>query len=47
MKKNTFLAFLLLACLTLNAQVLSEDFSDGSEGSTFSNGWTTTIEDGS
>ena len=46
MKKITFLAF-LLACLSLNAQILSEDFSAGSEGSTFPNGWTTSIELGS
>ena len=46
MKKITFLA-LLIATLSINAQVLSEDFSNGSEGSTFPNGWTTTIEDGS
>jgi hypothetical protein len=46
MKKITFLA-LLIATLSINAQVLSEDFSDGSEGSTFPNGWTTTMEDGS
>ena len=46
MKKITLLA-LLIATFSLNAQLLSEDFSDGSEGSTFPNGWTTVIEDGS
>ena len=46
MKKITFLA-LLMAIFSLNAQVLSEDFSAGSEGSTFPNGWTTATEAGS
>jgi hypothetical protein len=40
MKKITLLAF-LLASFTINAQILSEDFSTGSEGLTFPNGWTT------
>lgn len=43
MKKITFLTF-LLSLFSLSAQVLSEDFSAGSEGSTFPNGWTTTTE---
>ena len=47
MKKITFLAF-LIATFTLNAQVLSEDFSGAISGSsTFPNGWTTAIEPGS
>jgi len=47
MKKITFLA-LLMAIFSLNAQVLSEDFSGAISGSsTFPNGWTTTIEAGS
>ena len=47
MKKITFLAF-LIATFTLNAQVLSEDFSGAISGSsTFPNGWTTAIELGS
>lgn len=46
MKKITLLAFLLAAFLS-NAQILSEDFSTGTEGSTFPNGWTTSIEFGS
>tara|TARA_B100000900_G_scaffold300281_1_gene258838 strand:+ start:4694 stop:6223 length:1530 start_codon:yes stop_codon:yes gene_type:complete len=45
MKKITFLA-IFLATFLINAQVLSEDFSAGSEGSTFPNGWTTTTEAG-
>ena len=45
MKKLLFC--FLIATLSVNAQVLSEDFSAGSEGSTFPNGWTTIIEDGS
>ncbi len=45
MKKITLLAFLLAAFLS-NAQILSEDFSTGTEGSTFPNGWTTSTEFG-
>ena len=47
MKKITLA--LLMATLSFNAQVLSEDFSAGSisGSSTFPNGWTTIIEDGS
>ena len=46
MKKITLLAFLLASFLT-NAQILSEDFSSGSEGLTFPNGWTTSTAVGS
>ena len=45
MKKITLLAFLLAAFLS-NAQVLSEDFSTGTEGPSFTNGWTTSSEFG-
>jgi hypothetical protein len=45
MKKITLLAFILATFLT-NAQVLVEDFSTGT-GTTFPNGWTTSIAPGS
>ena len=45
MKKITFLAF-LLATLSSNAQVLSEDFSSGAQGSTWPNGWSTSGSNG-
>jgi len=45
MKKITLLAFIMATFLT-NAQVLVEDFSTGT-GSTFPNGWTTSIAPGS
>jgi hypothetical protein len=45
MKKITLLAF-LMASFIINAQILSEDFSTGT-GSTFPNGWTTSIAPGS
>ena len=45
MKKITLLAFILATFLT-NGQVLVEDFSTGT-GSTFPNGWTTSIAPGS
>ena len=46
MKKITYLMCLVTICQSM-AQVLSEDFSSGTVGGTFPNGWTSTVEPGS